>query len=273
MRDEVLYEQDADIDEPAGRRSWGGAVAALVSVCVLAVLVVWSYRLGVRDAHEVPVIRAMVSELRVAPTDPGGQQVEHQERRVYDAMTRHAPEPGRSTTLAPPPEALAREDVPMGRLAAVPDDEAVLPPAVTEPELRSVDDLVALALGQQGTGETASAGRSPMPPTRPGRAAGVQTAAAMPSAPVATAGMSPGTPAIQLGAYLSEEVARTMWQTLAARNGDLLAGRRPVVSVIDGQNRRLYGLRAAPFDSRAEAQGLCAALRARNEECLVTVLN
>jgi hypothetical protein len=82
----------------------------------------------------------------------------------------------------------------------------------------------------------------------------------------------PGTPAIQLGAYLSAEVAQTMWRTLAARNGDLLAGREPVVNPIVGSTRTLYGLRAAPFATMAEAQGLCAALRARNEDCLVTEL-
>ena len=264
MRDEAFYDLDHALDEDAPATLAGrlapvlGAVAAMA---VLSGLVVWSYRLGVRDAHDVPVIRAMVEDVRVPPSDPGGLQVEHQDRRVYDALAGVAPAPTQTAQLAPPPEALAAEDLPAGRLVpgmlaeAQPQPEV---PAPAEPP-RGIDDLVAQALAAAGP---AGEARSPLPAARPRSAV-----AAAPASPV-----GPGAPAIQLGAYLSEEVARTMWQALSARNGDLLAGRQAVVNPIVGSTRTLHALRAAPFATMAEAEGLCAALKARNEDCFVTEL-
>lgn len=275
MRDETYFEHESLLDDDTRGGRWAPVLGAVAAMALLSGLIVWSYRLGVRDAQDVPVIRAMVGDIRIAPTDPGGLQVEHQDRRVYDAMARVVPAAPDTVQLAPPPEALAAEDLPTGRLvpetvasaADAPVPAEPLAPAMTEAQ--GIDDLVAAALAEPGPPGEA---RSPLPPLRPGRAAAAGTP---PPAPVAAASASPfgpGTPAIQLGAYLSDEVARTMWRTLAARNGDLLAGREPVVDVIVGSTRTLHALRAAPFATMAEAQGLCAALRARSEDCLVTTL-
>lgn len=283
MRDESLsdYDYALDDDEAVTGGAWKPAVGAVLSLCLLTGLIVWSYRLGVRDATEVPVIRAMVQELRIAPDDPGGLQVAHQEREVY-ALTGGSVREREEAVLAPPPEPLTAEDRPMGRLSAVPGmDSAIadaaagdLAASAAEPapagpaRASSIDDLVAAVVAPSSGGVL-----SPLPPVR--RAAGAVAAPAVPAATPQTPAspFRPGTPAIQLGAYLTEEVARNQWQTLSARNGDLLAGRQPVVNVLVGPNRTLYGLRAAPFQTQAEAQGLCAALRARSEDCIVTELN
>jgi hypothetical protein len=275
MRDDTYADHDYlldDVAQDARGSRLAPVLGAVAAMALLAGLIVWSYRLGVRDAQDVPVIRAMVTDIRIAPTDPGGLQVEHQDRRVYDAMAGVVPTPPGAVQIAPGPESLAAEDLPARRLmpetgAAMAETAAEpLPPAVTE--IRGIDDLVAAALAEPGP---AGEARSPLPPTRPGPAASAVAANPTPVA-VTASPFQPGTPAIQLGAYLSAEVAQTMWRTLAARNGDLLAGREPVVNPIVGSTRTLYGLRAAPFATMAEAQGLCAALRARNEDCLVTEL-
>jgi hypothetical protein len=59
-----------------------------------------------------------------------------------------------------------------------------------------------------------------------------------------------------------------MWREISARNGDVLAGRAPVLGVTEQDGRTLHLLRAAPFESLDEAQSLCAAMRARGEDCL-----
>jgi hypothetical protein len=73
---------------------------------------------------------------------------------------------------------------------------------------------------------------------------------------------------IQLGAYLTEETALAMWGEIARRNGDLLAGRDPVLGGVRQDGRDLVLLRAGPFESGEQAIALCAQTRARNEDCL-----
>ena len=269
MRDESLSDYDfaLDDDAPAPGGAWKAALGAGLSLCLLAGLVVWSYRLGVRDATEVPVIRAMVQDLRVAPDDPGGLQVAHQDRQVY-GLTGGTVRSEAEVVLAPPPEPLLAEDEPMSRLvpaALVAADPASDPADAPQESPLTIDAMVAAVVAPSGSGV-----QSPLPPARPrpGPAPTVAAAAAAAGTPSPLAGR----PAIQLGAYLTEDVARNQWRVLSARNGDLLAGRQPVVDVLVGPTRTLYGLRAAPFATVAEAQGLCAALRARNEDCLVTEL-
>ena len=75
MRD--LYSDDyesvagdgADRLIPEGVRRLAGAA---VFLGLIAAMGLWSYRLGTRDAGEVPIIRAMEGPARVEPEDPGG---------------------------------------------------------------------------------------------------------------------------------------------------------------------------------------------------------
>lgn len=278
MRDETYIEYDTvDSVDGEGRTGWKAIAGALASIAVLLLIVVWSYRLGVRDAHDVPVIRAMVQDMRIAPADPGGAQMAHQDRAVYELIAAVPSAASDDIDLAPEPEALADEDLPMELLApetvmATPEPPAARPamPATT------LDDLVAAVLATETGAGALDGPSSPLPSLRPTRVTApaatiVASAASASDATVPTRGAAQG-PAIQLGAYLSPDDALTMWRALARRNGDLLAGREPVVSQLVGANRTLYGLRAGPFETVAEARGLCAALQARNEDCLVTEL-
>lgn len=275
MRDEAFSDHDSDTARGGSRL--GAASAAVVSVALLAVLVGWSYNLGVRDAGDVPVIRALEGAMRERPSDPGGARFAHQDRQIYDLMAGSADIPA-DVVIAAPAEALVDEDVPFGSMTGT---EPVSLPSMTESEAEapglSLDDLVVAALAGPD-GSSAAVGSSPLAPPRPERAAALtRVAAATPAqeAPAVqndAALLAPGRPAIQLGAYQSEEMARAMWQEISTRNGDLLAGRQPVVTPLAGSSRTLHALRAAPFSDEAEARRLCDALRSRSEDCLVTEL-
>ena len=52
------------------------------------------------------------------------------------------------------------------------------------------------------------------------------------------------------------------------RNGDLLAGRDPVLEDVERAGRALVALRAGPFGSADEARALCDAMRSRDEDCI-----
>ena len=110
---------------------------------------------------------------------------------------------------------------------------------------------------------------SPTARPRPARQAtpAVQTQAA--EAPEPTAAATASRVQIQLGAFVSQEVAAAQWAAIKGRNGDLLSGRARVVTSVQSGGRTLWRLRAGPFGDVSEASRLCRSLKARNEACIV----
>ena len=56
MRDDSYLESEVEAEEATSkwRARTATAIGALLSVAILAGLVIWSYKLGVRDAAEIP---------------------------------------------------------------------------------------------------------------------------------------------------------------------------------------------------------------------------
>lgn len=104
------------IPEPVRR-----AAGAAVFVGLIAAMGVWAYRLGTRDAAEVPIIRAMEGPARVQPEDPGGERAAHQGLEVNSVLSGEpAPVPRATEATADPADGapLADEDAPQAELAA-----------------------------------------------------------------------------------------------------------------------------------------------------------
>ncbi|MEM7545282.1 MAG: SPOR domain-containing protein [Pseudomonadota bacterium] len=311
------------------RTEWRGrtatAAGALISLIVLTVVVVWSYRLGVRDAAEIPVIRAEIEATKIKPEEPGGMIVDHQDRVVYDVVSGN--EGGQTATLATPPETLAAEDLapsvapdPAPRPIPAPDAEVVIaepepeatPPAAEAPQAEApaaeapppaaaaeapepVQEAPATLAEDTETTEapaeaeaevaepTLAPQRAPRATPRPARSRPAPAATANATTGTATTGTAttatdapePRAAAlasavqIQLGAFNSEAIAAEEWAKIKSRNGDLLAGRGRVITPVLSGGRRLFRLRAGPFDTVAQASALCRGLQARNEACIV----
>ncbi len=71
---------------------------------------------------------------------------------------------------------------------------------------------------------------------------------------------------VQLGAYASEQAARTAWATLVAQSAGLLKGQKPNYV----QRGRLVTLQVGAFTERDAARNLCAELAAAGRPCFVT---
>lgn len=99
---------------PSNLRRMAGAAVFLGLVAALGL---WSYRLGTRDAAEVPIIKAIAGPARVEPADPGGLRAAHQGLEVNSVLAGKpaevAPKPAK---LAAASEALASEDAAQGEL-------------------------------------------------------------------------------------------------------------------------------------------------------------
>jgi hypothetical protein len=265
--------RSADAAEPVLPPAITRAAAAAVFLALVAGMSVWAYRLGTRDATEVPIIRALEGPARVQPEVPGGLETAHQGLAVNDVLAgTPEPAPAEAPTVAPPAVTLTEEDGPQGELVlAAPEFPAVEPPegeelrmppadegplpgeagpaaeAPAETDLAAlVPNLIAEALAgaEAAEDEAADAPAAPRPRTRP---AGLVVRPAAAPAPVQAAS-PPGQTAI---AQRPEAAAAP-------------AALREVSSVDPGA--RLVQLGA--FDNEALARQVWGQLVARNGDLL-----
>jgi len=114
------HPSDPELAPRAGRpmSRWVNLAGAATSVVMILGLVVWGYKLAMRDLNGVPVIRAIDGPARIAPEDPGGELARHTGLAVNDVAGTGsaAPAPDR-VVLAPAPIGLSDEDLPMGEMA------------------------------------------------------------------------------------------------------------------------------------------------------------
>ena len=211
---------------PGNMRRMAGAA---VFVGLVAMLGLWSYRLGTRDAAEVPIIRAMEGPTRLEPADPGGIRAAHQGLEVNGVLAGKPAQVAEAKVAVEAP-ALAPEDTAQGELvlsapAAMAErviaesGELPMPPAdggdaltLGGPEAASLPgEPDAEDADAAGALETAPAVAGPRPMNRP---ANLVVARAKPAAPVAEpavvkkpATTAAATPAVAKAAAAEHEVA------------------------------------------------------------------
>jgi cell division septation protein DedD len=293
---------------PGGVQRIAGAAVFLGLVAGLGL---WSYRLGTRDATEVPIIRAMEGPARVEPADPGGARAAHQGLEVNEVLA-GAPAQIDTATVAAPADPLASEDAAQGELVlatpeamaervvaesgelAVPPEEptdllggpAGVPPidllADGETALDDPADLAAPAAGPRPRNRPANLVVTHAKPAAvPTPEAPVMKVASTPapvpagakpvSAKEAT-GLQRGTRLVQLGAFDSEAITRKAWDHLVAKNPDLLASKSLYIERTTANARVFYRLRVAGFTNTDQTREMCEALRARGIDCIPVTL-
>jgi cell division septation protein DedD len=228
-------------------RPWMIAVAAAsMAIVIVAIWYAWSAGQSAIDSPP-PIVQADKSPVKVAPDEPGGMQVPHQDNEVFSAIEDAPREPVEE--LLPPPEqpmdlpdvAAAPEAPPRAETTPAPE---TLPARTVEPE--------------KTTTATAEPEPKPTPPPAP--------KAAEP-APAASSG---GTYVIQLAALQSRDAANQSWARLVKKYTKLLA---PLTLDIEPVNvagkGTFYRVRGAGFATRAEAEQRCTNLKAAGQACLV----
>lgn len=165
-RDGARYAQgEPGADAPAGL---GATIAAPVSkgvriagaatsLALILGVVVWGYKLAVRDVSGVPVIRAMAGPARIAPEDPGGDLARHTGLSVNEVAGTGLAAPGpERVLLAPDPEGLDPDDAPMAGLRPLPKVTLPAPeaPGAETPAAHPVADLPRAAAAVGGAEAT-----------------------------------------------------------------------------------------------------------------------
>jgi len=302
-RDDDRYD-DADsgddglsADPAYGRRPYGeeaprrrGVTSMAVVVLGLAAfggIIAYAYNQGMRAGTEAvaPVLRADPSPTKVRPEQPGGMQVPHQDKLVYDRLNPSSTEPGVERLLPPPEQPVERpraeavqpaeEDVTSG----IPEgDLPVEEPAADTAPVQMAEPVPEAAAPPRG--EPAPAASAPKvdveaPPPAPPPVAKVETPPAAappkPAEPAATAAKPPakGNARVQVAAVDSEAKAKAEWARLQKRYPAELGGLGLTVVKADlGAKGIFYRLQGGPVDDERAAK-ICSALKAQNVGCIV----
>ena len=297
-------------DESTVQVSSIGFVAQILSAVISIVLAisigVWAYKLVVRDVSGIPVIAASNEPMREAPENPGGIAAANQGLSVNAVAEEIGSIDPEQVTLAPRPVVLIPDDLP-GKdltepLEQTSQDEVVVPgPEIDMAALladqiakgavqslendgrliqvvrlskNGIEDALREALNTNATSSDLQSGNvlvSLRPRKRP-IGARVTTVAVDVVRDIALEDIAMGTALVQLGAFDSDDVARTVWLRLRQKFPSFMTDRGRVIQRATRGGKVFYRLRAAGFDDLNDARRFCALLVASNADCIpVTV--
>ena len=246
-----------------------------------------------RDISQIPIVRAQLGPLRVAPDDPGGLTAANQGLSVTQLAVNERPLLSDEIFLAPAAEVLSEENVVLQiseenssltikekfdtlevstenslDLKILPEqnatglasnNEAVLSTAAFSPKKLEIENAVSLALAL--TNEVNSSFNSLRPKIRPVVLNQTQTdniAQSVPNELVVT--LPVGSAVVQLGAYESKSLAQIEWQRLEALLGSVLTSKNMVIQKAESGGKVFYRLRAFGFDDLSDARQFCSAV-------------
>ena len=268
-------------------------VGAALSLSLLTGAIGWSYKLIVRDISQIPIVRAQLGPLRVAPDDPGGLTAANQGLSVTQLAVNERPLLSDEIFLAPAAEVLSEENVALQiseenssitnkekfdtlevstenslDLKILPEqnatglasnNEAVLSTAAFSPKKLEIENAVSLALSL--TNEVDSSFNSLRPKIRPVVLNQIQTdniAQSVANELVVT--LPVGSAVVQLGAFESKSLAKIEWQRLEVLLGSVLTSKNMVIQKAESGGKVFYRLRAFGFDDLSDARQFCSAV-------------
>ena len=215
-----------------------------------------------------PLIKADEGPSRVKPDEPGGMEVPHQDKEVYEKLGSDEPAAApKAESLLPPPEqplprpaptAVAREPTkPIPVINSV-EESPPEPPAAKKPAAVAAKETPAPAPAAAEKAKPAA--EEPKAAEAP-EARETQMAAKPPAAA--------GSYRVQLSSLRSEADADAAWKKLQTKFPDLLGDLAVnVVKVELGEKGTYYRVQAGAMTEQA-AKDLCAELKRRNADCLV----
>ena len=269
---------------------WTGAA---LSLFLLAGAIGWSYQLIVRDVNQIPIVRAQLGPLRVAPDNPGGLTAANQGLSVTQLAVNEKPLLSNEIYLAPAAEILNEENLALKvkeeyesnkvdgafeikevdaensmNLEALPDqkevdsrsnDVGVLSKAAFSQKKIEIENAVSLALSI--TNEPDKSLSWLRPKIRPvgfyrnGNITEDQIVSnePMPKLPI-------GSAVVQLGAFDSKSLAKSEWQRFEKILGSILIPKKMVVQKAESGGKIFYRLRASGFSDISDARQFCNAI-------------
>jgi hypothetical protein len=260
---------------------WTGAA---LSLSLLAGAIGWSYQLVVRDINQIPIVRAQLGPLRVAPDNPGGLTAANQGLSVTQLAVNQKPLLSDEINLAPAAEILNEETSVLiveeldksnqideafkikevnAQNSINSDDgsktEAVLAQVAFSQKRTEIENAVSLALSI--TSESDASLTSLRPKTRPinfhqnseKNAERVVSKEPMSKLPI-------GSAIVQLGAFDSKSFAASEWLRFEKLLGSILTPKQMIIQKAESGGKIFYRLRASGFNDISDARQFCTAI-------------
>ena len=269
---------------------WTGAA---LSLSLLVGAIVWSYQLIIRDINQIPIVKAQLGPLRVAPDDPGGLTAANQGLSVTQLAVSEKPLLSNEIRLAPAAEILNAEHLLSEVTQKVHpniDDEAFEIKEVnaensinllevsneTGVDTNSKDEVVAsqAAFSQKKieienavsralaiSDISAASLTSLRPKIRPisSRRNNINTDNQVAnSEPIYNPPL--GSAVVQLGAFESKNLAKSEWQRFENLLGSVLISKKMIVQKAESGGKIFYRLRASGFNDISDARQFCTAI-------------
>lgn len=232
----------------------GGAIAALG---IFAGFLWYAYSQGTKksDGMTPPTIKAEMGPTKVRPETPGGMDVPHQDKTVYNRMDTSKKEREPEKLLPPSEKLMDKPREPdIKLLSDLFGDKA--PPAPSIPGMKETESPVVVDL------LPARPEKAKMPP--------VKTKPDTKQIPITTQDPASGKFLIQVGAFRDRAGADAGWARMRKRHGTLLSGLEPDIARADlGAKGVFYRLRAGPLGDKSSADRLCSSLKELKVGCLV----
>ena len=269
---------------------WTGTA---LSLCLLAGAIGWSYQLIVRDINQIPIVRAQLGPLRVAPDNPGGLTAANQGLSVTQLAVNEKPLLSSEIHLAPAAESLNEESLALKITEGVKSntddktfeikevnaenslnltvlsneieagssskEEAILSKVAFSQKKMEIENAVSLALSIAD--DQLASSTSLRPKIRPKSFNGnnktildqVATNELMSKPPM-------GSAMVQLGAFENKNLAKSEWQRFENLLGSMLISKKMVVQKAERGGKIFYRLRASGFDDISDARQFCTGI-------------
>ena len=269
---------------------WTGAA---LSLSLLAGAIGWSYQLIVRDINQIPIVRAQLGPLRVAPDNPGGLTAANQGLSVTQLAVNEKPLLSNEIHLAPAAEILNAENLALKFTEDVKSnkddetfeikevnaenslnltvlsneieagsrskEEAILSKVAFSQKKMEIENAVSLALSIAD--DQLASSTSLRPKIRPKSFNGnnktisdqVATNELMSKPPM-------GSAVVQLGAFENKNLAKSEWQRFEKLLGSMLISKKMVVQKAESGGKIFYRLRASGFEDISDARQFCTAI-------------
>ncbi len=302
LNDELtaLDELEDEIRRPK-KRSLSLIVPLLITMIVMTggVTIAWySYTAGIKEGSEgaAPLLKPE-GPMKVAPANPGGLAIPHQDKTVFNAIDGRGKDEGVERLLPPPEKPMSIPVRPVPSPAVTPTEPPVgsrvraadragesraavgkpvpLTPGGSRPE-QPVAPTPSAPLPSAPTPPAPSAGLTapkaptvtPSPPKTPPAAQKTAraTPATKPAKPAAAAGKAFR---IQIGSVSSDVQGRKYWESESAKHRDLFGTLSLNLQKATVKGKVFFRIQGGPLPNRAAAADLCRKLKARKIGCIV----
>ena len=264
-------------------------IGAVLSLSLLAGAIGWSYKLVVRDINQIPIVRAQLGPLRVAPDNPGGLTAANQGLSVTQLAVNEKPLLSDEINLAPAAEILNEEtsasllrevdklnqidetyeikeinaentislDGSSGALKAetASKTQSLLAQVAFSQKKVEIENAVSLALSI--TSEFDPSLTSLRPKTRP-RSVQQNRELIVSKEPMSK--LPIGSAIVQLGAFDSKSLAESEWLRFEKLLGSILAPKQMIIQKAESGGKIFYRLRASGFNDISDARQFCTAI-------------